>query len=79
MVQINRLISNANYVNLLIADFISSLGDWMVIPIISSLFIYNIDLPSQTLAVVAIVMAAPSVFFGSIVGALVDNKIQYLF
>jgi hypothetical protein len=50
------------YINLLLADFISSLGDWMVIPIISSLFIYNIDLPAQSLAIVAIVIAAPSVF-----------------
>ncbi|WP_264688389.1 MFS transporter [Wolbachia endosymbiont (group A) of Sympetrum striolatum] len=68
------MIGNANYVNLLIADFISSLGDWMIIPIIASLFIYDIGLPSQMLAIVEIAMAAPSVFFGSIIGVSVDNK-----
>ncbi|UXX40472.1 MULTISPECIES: hypothetical protein [unclassified Wolbachia] len=79
MVKTNRLISNTNYINLVIADFISSLGDWMVIPIIGSLFFYDIGLSSQMLAIVEIIIAAPSVFFGSIIGVSVDNKIQYLF
>ncbi|WP_265016927.1 MFS transporter [Wolbachia endosymbiont (group B) of Endotricha flammealis] len=74
MVKTNRLISNTNYINLVIADFISSLGDWMVIPIIGSLFFYDIGLSSQMLAIVEIIIAAPSVFFGSIIGVSVDNK-----